>query len=360
MRFELLYSFTVPHKLFGSRLRQASSYFYTPNTISDTPYSLVPENAQHTAFHINLYITCTKPHLLLRPLPHHMKHPTIKHSPIDRRKPDSIWLDRYRRIVTSQHGEDGVIEALFARIGCKHRFCVEFGAGDGLALSNTHTLINDHKWSALLIEGSESTSPTLINRYRGNPRVDAKRALVGLGDKETLDYHLRTSPLSPPQDFDLLSIDIDGMDFYVWDSLSQYRPRVVIIEMNQFIPNDVYFVQPPDSSINYGASLLALTELGKQKHYELAATTPSNAVFVVTEEYSHLNISDNSLDAMHFLGSNVTYLLQTPPGDLFLAGLKAHPWKGFALDEERMQVLPTNLRHWKFGGKIFPTKKLGT
>ena len=101
------------------------------------------------------------------------------------------------------------------------------------------------------------------------------------------------------QSFDLLSIDIDSTDFYIWNSLT-YRPRIVIIETNPGIPNNVPLVVEEDnygkngdsnSESYFGANLHAMYLLAKKKGYELVTTVRWNAIFIVKEEFNKLNMN---------------------------------------------------------------------
>ena len=92
---------------------------------------------------------------------------------------------------------------------------------------------------------------------------------------------------------DVLSIDIDGYDYHVWDAVQDYRPRIVIIEYNPSIPNDIIAINPHREDIFTGSSAAALVELGRKKGYSLIAVTQTNLLFVVNEEYDKLEIWDN-------------------------------------------------------------------
>ena len=175
----------------------------------------------------------------------------------------------------SQGGEDGVLRRLFERIGARHRVFVEFGAWDGLHLSNTANLRLHHGWTGLLMEGSDRADGTVVRRER----VDAEN-VEALFDRYGV-----------PVDFDLLSIDIDGNDYWVWKAIQRYRPRVVIVEYNVFFLPETAKTIAYDPAhgwdkerhpLYHGASLAAFDKLARSKGYRLAWTEPycPNAIFV--------------------------------------------------------------------------------
>lgn len=269
--------------------------------------------------------------------------PTIKVQVADQRKPESLFLLKHAANVHSQFGEDGILSALFDIIGRANRWCVEFGAWDGVYLSNTCDLIRRHGWKAVQIEGSAKKFETLKANFAGNDNVRQICALVGFErGVNTLDDILARSEL--PEDFDLLSIDIDGNDWYVWESITDYRPRVVVIEYNPTIPNDVLFIQDKDMSLNEGCSLSALIDLGKAKGYELVACTVCNAIFVTREDFPKLGIADNGIDAMHlgargriFYGYNGKIYHTLASGTWKLAGTTI-------AEPDSLQLLPAHER----------------
>ena len=184
----------------------------------------------------------------------------------------------YRHNITSQSGEDGVLEKLFETIGVENRWCVEFGAGDGKQNSNTWNFVNNHGWQAVLMEADRSEFEHLERRYRSNERVRTMQAIVEKDGASGLATLLGRTAI--PKDLDLLSIDIDGDDYHVWESFEDYRPRVVVVEYNHTIPYDVSFVQAYQAKVRGGASLSALRDLGIKKRYRLVYAYGSNAFFV--------------------------------------------------------------------------------
>jgi hypothetical protein len=249
--------------------------------------------------------------------------PYLEFHPKSRVRPESAFLLEFARDVHSQRGEDGVIDKLFELLGARTRWCVDVGAFDGAFLSNTRALM-EQGWSGVLIEGHDKNFAKLRDLYRGQPGAHPVHAMVGFDPGgDSLDYLLARTPL--PREFDLLSIDIDGNDWHVWDSLTQYRPRIVVIEFNPSIPNDVAFVQDRDPNQRRGASLLALADLARKKGYELAAAMDWNGFFVVCEEFPALGIADNSIDAIYH-DRFTNRIFHGYDGTLFLAGNPRTLW----------------------------------
>ncbi|BDV35754.1 hypothetical protein [Methylocystis iwaonis] len=216
---------------------------------------------------------------------------------VDQTKLESTYISRSGFNEFSQYGEDGVIKKIFSILKEDSRWSVEFGAWDGKYLSNTHALMRQG-WDGVFIEGNTERFKDLQATYSGNSKAHMICGMVDFDpEKNSLEYYLSKTAI--PLKFDLLSIDIDGNDWHIWNSMTKYRPRVVVIEFNPTVPNDVFFTQERDFSINMGCSLLALVELGKDKGYELCAVTNSNAFFVVDEEFGKLGIKDNSIPAMY-------------------------------------------------------------
>jgi hypothetical protein len=160
------------------------------------------------------------------------------------------WLLQHAANINSLSGEDGIIEKIFQTIPAANRWCMEFGAWDGKLYSNTHLLMQKAGWSGVFVEADRDRFRDLINTYSGNPVAHCLNCFVSFLGENSLDSVLARTPI--PKDFDLLSIDIDGNDYHVWESLLTYQPRVVIVEFNHTIPSHVEFVQPRDMKVNQG------------------------------------------------------------------------------------------------------------
>lgn len=246
------------------------------------------------------------------------------------------------RQVYSQHGEDGIIEKILERIPKTDKWCVEFGAYDGKWLSNCRNLIEHQDYAAVLIEPDKRRFKDLERNYAENNRVTTLNQVVGFSGDDCLDSILAQTGI--PQDFDLVSIDIDGHDYHVWKSMRTYRPKCVVIEFNHSMPNAVHHVQKEHTHIAEGSSLRALIELGKAKGYELVSVLVCNAFFVRKEDYSLFEIGSNDIDTLHKDTSCITHLYTTYDGTLHISGNGWFMWHGIDISERRLQQIPRLLR----------------
>jgi len=185
--------------------------------------------------------------------------------------------------VFSQNGEDGVLAEIFDRIGPGARTFVEFGGEDGLE-GNTRFLREVLGWRGAYIEADPEQHQRLTARL--DPQTCT--ALCSMVTPANIEALLDQAGV--PEAFDLLSIDIDGQDYYVWKAIERFRPRVVVIEYNAGIEPGRALVEPPgkapwDRTDYFGASIEALTELGLVKGYQLvhADLAGINAFFVADE-----------------------------------------------------------------------------
>jgi hypothetical protein len=256
-------------------------------------------------------------------------------------KPNN-WLAAHARNVHSQNGEDGIIEEIFKIIPDQNNWCVEFGAWDGKHLSNTYNLIQNKGWSGVLIEGSKKRFNDLTNTYRGNNKAIGVNRMVDYEGKNSIESILSETKI--PIDFDLISIDIDGNDYHIWNSITKYKPKVVVIEFNQTIPNDIEFIQEKNVSVQQGNSLLSLTKLGKAKGYELICAIGCNAFYVKKEYFPLFQIKDNSLDAL-FAAITAPRVFQMYDGTIMLTEKLPLYWQRSTLVKETdLQVIPKIFR----------------
>ncbi len=246
-------------------------------------------------------------------------------------------LNDYANSVTSQFGEDGILLRIFEILSITNGQCVEFGAWDGKQYSNTYNLINNYGWNGVLIEGSQSRFEQLKMTYAGRRDLNLLNTLVGFDENNKLDALLKTTKIY--NNFDLLSVDVDGNDYHIWSDLNQYRPKVVVIEINPTIPNNIHFVQERNMAINQGSSLLAMQKLGCEKGYELLCCTLTNAVFVDKQLFSLFGVGDNTLDTLYPDKRYQTQIFQLFDGTIKIAGCDTLLWHQIKINEEDIQVL---------------------
>ena len=208
----------------------------------------------------------------------------VRNTFLDRQLPEphATLARRFRGL--SEHEEDGITVALFQRVGAAtHRF-VEIGAG--VNGGNCGFLAKELGWTGLMVDSDADRAARLQRRFA--PAVAVVQARV---TRENVNDVIAAHGLAG--DIDLLSIDIDGIDYWVWEQLTACRPRVVIVEYNPFLGADRAVTVPYDPAFNrhrfdvprsayYGASLPALVKLGTRKGYRLVLVEPRgvNAFFV--------------------------------------------------------------------------------
>lgn len=258
--------------------------------------------------------------------------------------PDNTDLLTYGGNVTSEHGEDGVIKRIFVVIGAQSRSCVELGALNGVHGSNVWQLVKNEGWNGVLIEADQTYFERLQKEFLGTPGAECVNAFVSFEGPQSLNNIFARTQL--PKEFDLFSLDIDGNEYHLWDSLTHYRPRVMLVEFNPTIPNDVAFIQPRDMSVFQGSSLMAFVELGKRKGYELIAANETNAFFVLKELFPKFGIADNSIDALHTGHEYETKLFQLYDGTLKIVGNTKLLWHNLPINEDKLQVFPARKRKY--------------
>lgn len=228
-------------------------------------------------------------------------------------------LSQYRRDVTSQWGEDGIIAEILRRIGTSCGICVEFGAWDGKHLSNTWDLWHNRGWNAILIEGDPAKFADLAASVSDNFLVTPYCAYVEAAGENSLDAILDRIGLTAT--LDLLSIDIDGDDGRVFGSMQRHLPRVLVIEYNPTIPPELDLVGV--AGTRFGASASSLVTLASSKGYRLVACTITNLFFVRDEEFAALGIVEPTL-AEIMPRDHITYVVTAYDGTPYLTRIPTY------------------------------------
>ena len=236
--------------------------------------------------------------------------------------PAPLDLRRFQQDVTSQHGENGIIAAVFERIGETNRRCVEFGAYSLGEDSNVYPLWRTSGWEAVLIEGDGRRADKIRKDYGAllassdppSGKVIILNQFVEPTGPHSLDALLAT--LGWRGQIDLCVIDVDGMDYHIFAGMELTQPRVVVCEFNPTIPVHMSIVGS-DQGNYLGCSARALFDLARRKGYSLLACTKANCIFVRDELATGFHLC-NDLDAL-FDDHAVTYLMNAYDGAVFLS-----------------------------------------
>lgn len=196
-------------------------------------------------------------------------------------------LSDYEFRVFSQWGEDGIIQHLISSIEISNKTFIEFGVEDFVE-SNCRFLLMKDDWKGLVIDGSETNIKRLQSSYFfWKHHLIAKQAFV---TKDNIDNLLVESGFD--EDLGILSVDIDGVDYFILESIASYKPRILIVEYNPvFGPDrkisvpykaDFFRTEAHYSNLYFGASLAAMAHLAERKGYALVGvgSMGGNAFFV--------------------------------------------------------------------------------
>ena len=271
---------------------------------------------------------------------------------------DAKTLNDYSESTYSQFGEDGIIAEILQRLESAvalDGWCAEFGAWDGIHLSNTCKLIRERSYSAVLIEGDPDRVKDLAKNFPEKNILKICR-FVNFEGANSLDRIFADTPIPP--NFDILSIDVDGVDYYIFESLHVYRPKVVCIEFNPTIPNAVDFVQAKDFTVNQGCSGRSLVRLAGAKGYALVASTPCNLIFVDTAYLHAVSAHEVRLEDVNEKGNDPQYIFAGYDGTILSNKPEINLlWHSLAVPITKVQFLPASLR--KHAADYGSLKQLG-
>lgn len=192
--------------------------------------------------------------------------------------------------VFSQWGEDGIIQYLIDSIPIPNKIFVEFGV-QNYQESNTRFLLINDNWNGLILDGCKE----FIEYVRKDPiywRYNLKAENVFV-TKQNINNVFRENGMEG--DIGLLSIDIDGNDWWIWDAITVINPRIVICEYNSIFGLELKVTTPyredfvrekyHSSHLVYGASISALNDLAERKGYSLVAGNQAgNNLFFVRND----------------------------------------------------------------------------
>ena len=188
--------------------------------------------------------------------------------------------------VFSQYEEDGKLLFILAIIGMQNKNFIEIGSDDGIN-SNCANLALNFGYHGLFLDGN----PNAIKRGRKfyakypHPWMEAPIFTCDLVKRENINQLIKDAKLKG--DIDVLSIDIDGNDYWIWDAITEVSPNIVIIEThielgmrNIVVPYDPNYVFPGKHPIYHGASPIAMVNLAKKKGYRLVGANDLGFNFI--------------------------------------------------------------------------------
>lgn len=192
--------------------------------------------------------------------------------------------------VFSQYEEDGKLLYILAQIGMKNKTFIEIGSDDGIN-SNCANLALNFGYFGLFLDGNQR-SITRGEKFYGkypHPWMYAPKFTCAKVTAENINSLVADAGLSG--EIDLLSIDIDGNDYWVWKALKQVKPNIVIIETHvEFgmrdivVPYDPNYVFPGKHPVYHGASPIAMVKLAKSKGYRLVGANDLGFNFIFVKE----------------------------------------------------------------------------
>jgi hypothetical protein len=188
--------------------------------------------------------------------------------------------------VFSQWDEDGIIQYLISHLPIQNKTFIEFGVEDYEESNTRFLLLKDH-WQGMVLDASESDI-RFIQRDKIYWEFDLQAKCAWI-TRENIDSLLQGAGFS--EDIGLLSIDIDGNEYWIWEAIQSFRPRIVIVEYNSLfglkpvsVPYKENFhkLSAHYSGLYYGCSLAALDHLAKRKGYVLVGSNVwgHNAFFI--------------------------------------------------------------------------------
>jgi hypothetical protein len=202
----------------------------------------------------------------------------------------------------SQADEDGILLFLFSILGVGNKLCVEICAGDGIECNIANLIVN-HGWHGLLVDGDQTKVDRGRHFYAGlkHTYVYPPRFVCSWVTRDNINGILSANGFAG--EIGLLSLDLDGVDYWIWESISSVSPRVVVVEYQDILGPERSWTVPyvddfssrdhpkTNGMPNFcGASLSAFVKLGRRKGYRLVGVNRYgyNAFFVRNELGSDL------------------------------------------------------------------------
>ena len=226
----------------------------------------------------------------------------------------------------SQWGEDGILDWLVSQLPMIPHTFIEFGVEDYWE-SNTRALLLLRNWRGLVMDGSSSN----INHIRQQDIFwrHGLTAMCAFIDRYNINSLIQDGGMT--DQIGILSIDIDGNDYWIWKAIKVVSPAIVVVEYNAVL-GDLHALTVPHrpdfqrtkahpSNLYFGSSLPALIALGRQRGYSFVGTTSTGCnAFFVRNDLAHRVIT--SLSGSWAYPSKVREARDKDNKLLFLDGLE--------------------------------------
>lgn len=211
-------------------------------------------------------------------------------------RPAPASLEDVEFSIFSQFGEDGILQYLIRHVKVPDTTFVEVGVGD-YRESNSRFLVENNNWRGMAINGDDSHARFILgSKLAWRYDVEPVQAFV---TRDNINQLIRDNGFSG--EIGLLSIDVDGVDYWLWNAVTEVTPAIVVMEFNALFGPDATVTVPYDPSFvdaeahysraYFGASLGALAHLARERGYRLVgcSSNAANAFFV------HNNLVDSAL-----------------------------------------------------------------
>ena len=210
-------------------------------------------------------------------------------------------FNKHKKNFYSENGEDGVLLYILKKTkiikNTKPLWCCEFGAWDGIHGSNTFNLVKNYNFNDVYIEGDKKKFLDLLETRKKFPKIIAFNKFISskVQSLNSLDKILNKTNIV--KNFDILSIDIDSFDLAVWKSLKNYRPKIVVIEINSRIAPGIRQIH---SSEKQGNSFTSTVDYAKKNGYELVCHT-GNCIFLEKKILKKINFEKKYINKPELL-----------------------------------------------------------
>ena len=260
----------------------------------------------------------------------------------------ALKFKNFEKNIYSQCGQDGVLEEILSKITNIDKLVTfEVGGWDGVTLSNTCNLLRNFKSTSIFIEANKDKYKRLLENHK-------KELFAGkvFAFNEFLTPKGYTSPSSflkrcGLQYVDFMSIDVDGMDYFIFRDLD-ISPKVVLIEFNPTFHPDVDFIQPENYKYNWGSSSNSIIKLARDKGYSLVHFFDTDLLLVRDDLIKEFNL--DTIKSHEVFNKAYGYVGFGYDGTMFLIGSGKEngpycPWEGGVdLPSTKIQILPPFLR----------------